>query len=198
MKVIVGLGNPGAEYEGTWHNLGFALIELLAERTGARKFFAKAEAKLAEVNLAGEKVVLAKPQTYMNLSGNSVRQLLDLFGDGDPRNLLVACDDIALPVGMIRVRPSGSAGGQKGLKSIIERIGSPEFSRVRLGIKPEHQVSDLADYVLSRIPRRLGAEVEEMVGHAADAIELIVARGVQEAMQAFNQRVKPEEPGAIG
>jgi PTH1 family peptidyl-tRNA hydrolase len=192
MRLIVGLGNPGPEYETTWHNLGFLLIDRLAARVGGCKFRAQAEARLAEVTLAGHRVLLVKPQTYMNLSGNSVGRLLDLFGEGNTANLLVACDDVALPIGMIRIRPAGSAGGQKGLKSILDRLGSQEVARVRLGIKPDHPVSDLVKYVLSPIPKRWRDQVDEMIGQAADAVELILARGLQEAMGAFNHRVSPD------
>jgi peptidyl-tRNA hydrolase, PTH1 family len=192
MRLIVGLGNPGSEYEATWHNLGFLLIDRLAVRIGGCKFRGQAEARLAEATLAGQRVLLVKPQTYMNLSGNSVGRLLDLFGEGNAENLLVACDDVALPIGMIRIRAAGSAGGQKGLKSIIDRLGSQEVARVRLGIKPDHPVSDLVKYVLSPIPKRWREQVDEMIGQAADAVELILARGVQEAMGTFNHRVSAE------
>ena len=154
MKLIVGLGNPGREYEQTRHNLGFMLIDRLMERAGGRRFRAEANAQVAEVAIAGHRVMLVKPQTFMNLSGDAVRTLLARYGEGDAKNLIVAVDDVALPFGMIRVRPKGSAGGQKGLKSIIDRLGTQEFARVRLGIKPDHEVSDLASFVLSPIPTR--------------------------------------------
>ena len=193
--MIAGLGNPGPEYENTWHNLGFLLIDRLTLRGGRLKFRVQAEALVAQTNIGGEKVLLAKPQTYMNLSGNSVKQLLNTYCEGEPANLLVACDDVALPIGMIRVRATGSAGGQKGLKSIIERVGSMNFPRVRLGIKPDHPMNDLVDYVLSPIPRRRWEEVDEMIDRGADAIEMILASGTAAAMQAFNQRVTSEPGG---
>ena len=192
MKLIVGLGNPGQEYEMTRHNLGFMLIDRLFERAGGRRFRPESSAKVAEVTLAGRRVILAKPQTYMNLSGDAVRPLLDRYGEADPGNLIVASDDVALPFGMIRVRARGSAGGQKGLKSIIERLGTQEFARVRLGVKPDHPVDDLSNFVLSPIRRRDREELEETVDRAADAVEMILTEGVERAMARFNERVKSE------
>jgi PTH1 family peptidyl-tRNA hydrolase len=193
MKLIVGLGNPDSEYEATWHNLGFRVIDDLAQRLGVRRFRSESEAQVASSVLANEKVLLAKPQTYMNLSGNAVRPLLDRYGSGEPKDLIVVCDDIALPLGMIRVRGQGSAGGQKGLKSVIERLGTQDFGRVRLGIKPDHPVRDLAEFVLSRIPRRQDAVVAEMIEAAVNAVEIMAVKGTREAMQAFNRRVKTED-----
>lgn len=190
MKLIVGLGNPGVEYESTRHNLGFMLIDRLFERWGGRRFRTEMNAKTAEVTLAGARVLLVKPQTFMNLSGDAVKPLLERYGDGVTTNLIVASDEAALPFGMIRVRPRGSAGGQKGLKSIIERLGSGEFARVRMGVKPDHPVSDLASFVLSKIPRRDREALETVLDRAADAIEVVLADGVERAMQRFNERVK--------
>lgn len=190
MKLIVGLGNPGREYETTRHNLGFMLIDRLFERAGYNRFRDESNAKIAEVTLARARVLLVKPQTYMNLSGDCVRPLLERYGAGEAANLIVASDEAALPFGMIRVRGRGSAGGQKGLKSIIERIGSQEFPRVRLGVKPDHPVSDLSKFVLSPIPKRDRAALESMLDRAADAVEVILDEGVERAMALFNERVK--------
>lgn len=192
MKLIVGLGNPGREYEMTRHNLGFMLIDRLFERARGRRFRSESSAKMAEVTLGGQRVVLAKPQTYMNLSGDAVRPLLDRYGEGKPANLIVASDDVAISFGMIRVRARGSAGGQKGLKSIIERLGTQEFARVRLGVKPDHPVGDLASFVLSRIRTRDHEQLDETVNRAADAVEMILTEGVERAMARFNERVKIE------
>jgi PTH1 family peptidyl-tRNA hydrolase len=192
MKLIVGLGNPDQEYEATWHNLGFRVIDGLAARLDVRRFRRESEAEVAPAELEGQRVLLIKPETYMNLSGNAVRPLLERYGDADPASLIVVCDDIALPLGMVRVRGQGSAGGQKGLKSIIERLGTQQFCRVRLGIKPDHPVGDLAEFVLSRIPRRQDPQVEQMIESAANAVETVAARGVAEAMHTFNRRVKVE------
>ena len=190
MKLIVGLGNPGREYEATRHNLGFMLIDRLIERAGGRRLRDEAGARVGELTLAGERVVIAKPQTFMNLSGSAVRPLLDRYGEGDPANLVVASDDIALPLGMIRVRARGSAGGQKGLKSIIDRLGTNEFARIRLGVGPDHPVENLASFVLSPIPRRERERLEQMLDRGADAAEVIITGGVDRAMALFNERVK--------
>jgi PTH1 family peptidyl-tRNA hydrolase len=126
----------------------------------------------------------------MNLSGDAVKPLLERHGEGDPGNLIVASDEAALPFGMIRVRAKGSAGGQKGLKSIIDRLGSGEFARVRMGVKPDHPVSDLASFVLAKIPKRDRPALDEVLERAAEAIEVVLAEGVERAMQRFNERVK--------
>lgn len=195
MKVVVGLGNPGQQYELTRHNLGFLLIDRLMARAGGHRFRDEAGAKVAEVTLAGERVLLVKPQTFMNLSGNAVRPLLDKYGEAKPENLLVSCDDVALPFGMIRVRPGGSAGGQNGLQSIIDRLGTQQFARLRLGIQPDHKVSNLKDFVLSQIPKRDMEELEHTLERAADAVETIIRDGVERAMQLFNERVKADVNG---
>jgi peptidyl-tRNA hydrolase, PTH1 family len=190
MKLIVGLGNPGREYEETRHNFGFLLIDRLMARAGGRRFRDEVGAKVAEVTLAGGRVLLVKPQTYMNLSGEAVKPLLARYGDGEPMNLIVVSDDVALPFGMIRVRGRGSAGGQKGLKSIIERLGTDQFARVRLGVKPDHPVGDLASFVLAPLPKRDRPLLDETLDRAADAIEVILAEGVERAQARFNERVK--------
>ena len=190
MKLIVGLGNPGREYEETRHNFGFMLIDRLMARAGGRRFRDETGAKVAEVTLAGERALLVKPQTYMNLSGDAVKPLLARYGSGEVANVIVASDDVALPFGMIRVRGRGSAGGQKGLKSIIERLGSDGFARLRLGVKPDHPVSDLASFVLTPIPKRDHQVLDETLDRAADAIEVILTEGVERAMSRFNERIK--------
>lgn len=190
MKLIVGLGNPGLEYEMTRHNLGFMLVDRLFERASGRRFRNESNAKIAEVTLAGNRVLLVKPQTFMNLSGDAARPLLEHYGEAETANLIVACDDVALPFGTIRVRARGSAGGQKGLKSIIERLGTHEFGRVRLGVRPDHPVDDLASFVLSTIPKRDRAVLDQALDRAADAIEVVLTEGVEHAMALFNERVK--------
>lgn len=190
MKLIVGLGNPGREYEMTRHNLGFMLIDTLYSKAGGRRFRSESNAMVAEVVLSDQRVLLVKPQTYMNLSGDAVRPLLARYGEGEISNLIVASDDVALPVGMIRVRPRGSAGGQKGLKSIIERLGSQEFARVRLGVKPDHPLSDLSNFVLSPIRNRDREQLAAILEKAAEAVVVILSDGVERAMARFNERVK--------
>ena len=192
MKLIVGLGNPGPEYEMTRHNVGFMLIDRLFERANGRRFRNAANSKVAEITLADTRVLLAKPQTFMNLSGDSVRLLLDRYGSGDPDNLVVVSDEAALPFGMIRVRARGSAGGHNGLKSIIERLGTVEFARIRIGVQPDHPVEDLAGFVLSSIPRREHPRLDEVLDTAADAVEVLLTEGVERAMARFNKRVKSD------
>jgi peptidyl-tRNA hydrolase, PTH1 family len=193
MKLIVGLGNPGREYEQTRHNLGFMLIDRLMARAGGRRFRNESNAKVAEVTIAGQRVLLVMPQTFMNLSGDSVRPLLERYGEGDPANLIVALDEAALPFGMIRVRARGSAGGQKGLKSIIDRLGTEGFARIRLGVKPDHPVSDLSSFVLTPVPKREREKLEEMLDRAADAVEVMLRDGAERAMALFNERAKESE-----
>jgi PTH1 family peptidyl-tRNA hydrolase len=195
MKLIVGLGNPGQKYERTRHNLGFLLIDRLCEKAGGVRFREEANARVAAVEVAGERVLLVKPQTFMNLSGNAVRPLLEKYGGSDPANLLVVCDDVALPFGTLRVRGRGSAGGQKGLQSIIERLGSQDFPRLRVGIKPDHAVGNLPDFVLSQIPKRDNEQLEQVLDRACEAAEAVIKDGVERAMSQFNERVKAEVSG---
>lgn len=192
MKLIVGLGNPGRDYAMTRHNLGFMLIDRLFARAAGYRFREEANAEVAEVSVATERVLLAKPLTYMNLSGSAVRPLLEKYSEGEAKNLIVACDDVALPFGMIRIRPRGSAGGQKGLQSIIDRLGSQDFPRLRLGIKPEHQVGQLKGFVLSQIPKKDYEILNQVLERAAAAVETIIKDGVERAMQMFNERVKSD------
>jgi PTH1 family peptidyl-tRNA hydrolase len=190
MKLIVGLGNPGREYEATRHNLGFMLIDKLFERGRGHRFRNELNARVAEVTIAGNRVLLVKPQTFMNLSGSAVGPLLERYGEADAGNLIVASDDVALPFGMIRVRARGSAGGQKGLKSIIDRLGTQDFTRVRLGVKPDHPISGLSDFVLSPVSRRDRERLEAMLERAADAVTTILTDGVERAQALFNERLK--------
>src|SRR5215510_607247 len=190
MKLIVGLGNPGREYEMTRHNLGFMLIDTLCSKLGRRRFRSESNAMVAEAVLADQRVLLVKPQTYMNLSGDAVRPLLARYGDAQVSNLIVASDDVALPFGMIRVRARGSAGGQMGLKSIIARLGSQEFVRLRLGVKPDHPLSDLSNFVLSPIRNRDREQLAATLERAAEAVVVILSEGVERAMARFNERVK--------
>jgi peptidyl-tRNA hydrolase, PTH1 family len=185
MKLVVGLGNPGPEYEYTRHNLGFMLVDLLAERAGARVTRQESQALVGQGSLAGVPVLLAKPQTYMNLSGESVKPLAARHGAAPP-DVIVAVDDLALPFGKIRVRPGGSAGGHNGLKSIIARLGTPEFPRVRMGIAPDHPLADAKRFVLQAFPRGARKEVDEMLHVAADAVESVLTDGLERAMQRFN------------
>jgi len=191
MRLIVGLGNPGPEYTWTPHNLGFHVVDRLAERAGARVERPEAMAYIGRGKLAGHDVVLAKPQTYMNASGASVRELVRRL-ELDPAEMVVVLDDVALPWGMLRIRERGSSGGHNGLESILSALGTDEFIRVRVGIQPEHPVRDLSAYVLMQLRKADREEMLEIAAEAAGAVETILAEGVQKAMMKFNRRVPPE------
>ncbi len=194
MRLIVGLGNPGPEYVWTPHNLGFLVVDRLAEAGGIRVERPEAKAYIGRGKLADQEVLLAKQQTYMNVSGLAVRELIERF-ECDPAALIVIYDDVALPWGMIRIRARGSAGGHNGLKSLIGAIGTGEFARVRLGVQPEHPVADRVAYVLSPMNKAELEMAAEMVEDAAEAVQLILAEGTQRAMNRFNRRVPP--PGEV-
>ena len=188
MWLIAGLGNPGPEYAWTPHNLGFLAVDAIAERAGIRVERPEAKSLVGFGELSGKEVALAKPHTMMNLSGLAVRDLLERIECG-PQQMIVLYDDVALPWGMLRVRERGTAGSHNGLKSVIGTIGTSEFPRVRLGIQPDHPVGDLAAYVL-RPMRKADLEIAgEMVDQAAEAVEMIITRGIAHAMNRFNRRV---------
>jgi PTH1 family peptidyl-tRNA hydrolase len=186
MKLIVGLGNPGAQYEWTRHNCGFMVIDELARRAGREARTRECQALTARIRLDETEALLAKPQTWMNLSGVAVAELLTKHHLDSPASLLVIVDDLALPCGRLRLRREGSAGGHNGLKSIIARLGTQSFPRLRLGIAPEHPVEDTAAFVLAEFPRRDREALAEMVGRAADAIEVVLTMGIAEAMAKYN------------
>lgn len=187
MKLIVGLGNPGRRYQGTRHNIGARVIDTLARRhhVALRE---EGWADVGALTLDGARMLLARPQTYVNVSGTAVADLrrrhrLPL------ENLLVAFDDLDLPVGQIRLRAQGGHGGHNGMRSIIEALGSEEFARLRVGIGRPPEGVDPADYVLSRFSKEEQAQLDEAVERAADAVEAFVRRGIEAAMSAFNLRV---------
>ncbi len=185
--LIVGLGNPGEQYEWTRHNLGFMLVDFLARQSNALVKRAECRALVGRAELEGRVVELVKPQTYMNLSGESVACLLRKRAGLKPADgLVVISDDIALPFGSLRLRRGGSSGGQKGLKNIISALGTDEFPRLRVGIKPEHPVSDTAAYVLERFPRGQRGEVEEILGRGAEALRAVIRDGKDKAMSLYN------------
>jgi len=192
MRLIVGLGNPDPEYQWTPHNLGFMAVDELANRNGIRVNRPEGKALVGRGKIAGEEVLLAKPQTYMNLSGLSVRELVAKYelGFGD---LLVLWDEVQLPLGTIRIHPDGSAGSHNGAKSVISSLGSQEFPRLRLGCGAEHPLNSRKEHVL-RPMRKAELEVAaEMIGEAGDAVEMILTKGLDAAMTKYNRR-KPEEP----
>jgi len=189
VKLIVGLGNPGYEYHLTPHNLGFMAVDRLAEDCGVEIARREAQAMTAVTEIEGERVILAKPQTYMNLSGMAVARLLEKHQLA-PADLLVLVDDVDLPLGMLRIRPRGSAGTHNGLKSIIGSLQADEFGRVRLGARPEREVEDRVTYVLGPFRRADLEQVGEMLERAGEAVRVILKEGIPAAMNRFNQRVR--------
>jgi peptidyl-tRNA hydrolase, PTH1 family len=192
MRLIVGLGNPGELYEWTPHNAGFLALEAIAERVGIRVTRQESKSLVGRGEFSGQRLILAKPQTMMNLSGPAVRKLLERCEECDPAQTIVLSDDVALPWGMLRVRKGGSAGGHNGLKSLIASIGA-RFIRVRLGVGPEKIWGDMADYVLAPVGRAEREMMKQMAVDAADAVESILTEGVDKAMSRFNRRVPPPE-----
>ncbi|MCA1593838.1 MAG: aminoacyl-tRNA hydrolase [Acidobacteria bacterium] len=185
--LVVGLGNPGAQYEWTRHNLGFMLVDFVAREAGRDVKRTECRALVGHAELEGRRVELVKPQTYMNLSGESVACLLRKRESLTPASgLLVVSDDIALPFGMIRLRPCGSSGGQKGLQNIIASLKTDEFMRLRIGIKPEHPVGDTASFVLERFPHAQRVEVEKILERSAEALRAVIRDGIDKAMARYN------------
>ncbi len=195
MKLIVGLGNPGPEYEWTPHNLGFIAVEALAARNNIRVTRPEAKSYIGRGMIAGQEVVLAKPQTMMNLSGNALRAIFERY-ESKPADLIVLSDEVALPWGMIRINERGSAGGHNGLKSIVQVAGM-DFIRVRMGVKPEHPIADLADYVLCPMNKEHREMAQQMASEAAEAVEIILSEGPGKAMTKFNRKVEPEPDADI-
>ncbi len=188
MKIIVGLGNPGKEYEYTKHNVGFLTIDILAEKLGISVNKIKFKALTGEGLINGEKVILVKPQTYMNLSGNSVREAVSFY-KAEPEDLIVIYDDADIALGSLRLRQKGSAGTHNGMKSIIYDLGFDTFPRVRIGIGSEHKNS-LADFVLSGFRGDDKKTIEDSIVKAADSVICIIEKGIQQAMTDFNTAKK--------
>jgi PTH1 family peptidyl-tRNA hydrolase len=187
MYLIVGLGNPGAEYEWSRHNLGFMLIDRLASEAGIECKRRECGSLVGRGQVADSEVKLVKPQTFMNLSGDAVSCLIAKHKLREPNKaLIVITDDLALPFGKIRIRARGSAGGHNGLKSIIASIGANEFIRLRIGIQPEHPVADTKRFVLDSFPRTSRPEVEKILERGADAVHSILRDGVLSAMSQYN------------
>jgi peptidyl-tRNA hydrolase, PTH1 family len=191
MKLVAGLGNPGPRYRGTYHNIGFDVVDELARRAGVVFGAAPADALAVKVALGAEPVWLVKPLTFMNLSGRAVGDLARYYRVEAPDTIVVV-DDVALPAGRLRVRRSGSAGGHNGLKSIIENLGTDGFPRVRVGVGRGDSRRDLADHVLARIGADDRARLEEAVARAADAVECVIAEGTDAAMNRYNRDADAE------
>ena len=191
MYIIAGLGNPGGKYENTRHNVGFHVIDTLADRMGIRVDEKKHFALCGKGILAGERVVLLKPQTYMNNSGQSLRAAADFY-KVEPEQIIVISDDIDLEQGQLRIRLKGSAGGHNGLKSIIQHLGAQDFPRVRVGIGGKPEGWDLADYVLGQLKGNDAEAMQNAYHTAADAVEVMISEGGDIAMNRYNR--KPEKP----
>ncbi len=190
MKLIVGLGNPGLEYALSPHNLGFMAVDRLAEGCGAKVAKKEAQSLTGKATLAGQAVLLAKPQTYMNLSGAAVARLLARYSI-EPEEMVVLFDDLDLPLGMIRIRRQGTAGGHNGMKSIIGAIQADEFIRVRMGIQPDSNspLEEATPYLLGNFRRRELRAVSDLLDQAVDAVHMILREGPRKAMNRFNRRV---------
>ena len=189
MFLVAGLGNPGAQYARTYHNLGFLVVDRLAERHSMRVTRPDSKALTGVGEIAGHPVMLAKPQTFMNLSGSSVEPLMTKHAV-PVEGLVLVYDDLDLPWAGLRVRPSGSAGGHHGVESVIRSLATDRFARVRLGIHPGHPVGDGAEYVLAPIKRSQIEELDDLLERGALAVESIIAEGVDKAMAKFNRRAR--------
>jgi len=187
MFLVAGLGNPGEEYALTPHNLGFLTVDRLAERHGIRVTRKDSKALAGVGDIDGQPVMLAKPQTFMNLSGASLAPLMEKHSIG-PERLVVVYDELDLGWKALRIKPKGSAAGHKGMKSVISSLKTSEIVRVRLGIYPGHPVKDGAEFVLAPFRRSQIEELDEFTGYAADAVRAIIAEGVEKAMTKFNRR----------
>lgn len=188
MYIVVGLGNPTRQYEGTKHNIGFDAIDVLADRHRIPSSGIQHKAMYGKGMIAGQKVLLAKPVTYMNLSGESVAELVNYYKIDPTEELIVLYDDICLEPGAIRVRKKGSAGGHNGIKSIIAKLGTDQFKRIRIGVGKKPENWDLADYVLSPFSKEERQSADQGILHAADALELILMDDVEGAMNRYNRK----------
>ncbi|MCR5627931.1 MAG: aminoacyl-tRNA hydrolase [Lachnospiraceae bacterium] len=186
MYIITGLGNPGAKYDGTRHNVGFSVIDILSDMMNIPLDYEKHKAICGTGMYKGEKVLLAKPITFMNLSGESVSQLCNYYKIDIPENLVVISDDIDLEVGRVRIRKKGSAGGHNGLKNIIQLLGRQDFPRVRLGVGAKPPMWDLADWVLGHFDEEGAKIVGEAEKEAAEAVALLIEEGIDKAMNRYN------------
>ena len=189
MKLVIGLGNPGAKYAGTRHNVGFDVVAQLAKRFGANKAQSRFQAEYQDVLIRGEKVLLIAPLTFMNRSGESVWQFVRFY-QPDVEDMVVVCDDLNLPAGRIRWKPSGSAGGQKGLNDIIQRLGHTEIPRLRIGIGRPPGKMDETSWVLGKIRDDEMEPIEHSIVRAADSVEKWVSEGIGPTMNEFNRQAE--------
>jgi len=195
VKLIVGLGNPGIEYQFTPHNLGFLVIDRIANNLGVEIRNRQCRALTARAVIAGQPVILAKPETFMNLSGLSVRELVAEYQVDVKSDLIVIYDELDLPLGAIRIRTRGSSAGHNGMESILGALGTDEFLRVRLGIAPDRKVTDGVKFVLTPFRKAQLKVVDEVLDIAAEAVEVILKEGPPAAMNRFNRKNEPgDEP----
>lgn len=190
MIIIAGLGNPTKEYEGTRHNVGFQVIDKIAEKYNIAVDAKKGRAYVGKGIIEGQKVLLVKPQTYMNLSGESIRELVDYFKVDPKEELLVIYDDISLNPGQIRIRKKGSAGGHNGIKNMIAQLGTDIFQRIKVGVGEKPKGYDLADYVLGKFSKGERELMEEGYENAVDAVAAIVQGNIEQAMNQYNKKKK--------
>jgi len=184
--LIVGLGNPGVEYEGTYHNVGFRVVERMAARSRVRMRQRCGPAMISDkIALGKQEAILVQPLTFMNLSGQAFPKLFERFGS-TIRDVVVVYDDLALPVGKIRLRQKGSAGGHNGIKSMVSSLGTDEFLRVRVGIQPDRPIADVRDFVLSRVSKSDRVLLDEAEDIAANAVESLLACGIEKSMSVYN------------
>lgn len=185
MKLIAGLGNPGRDYAGTRHNIGFGVITRISDKYNIPLTSKEHKAVCGKGMVGGEKVILAQPQTFMNLSGESIRSIVDYYKI-DPEDIIIAFDDISLEVGQIRIRRKGSAGGHNGIKNIIAHLGTNEFPRVKVGVGAKPEGGDLVRHVLGRFSREEEKVIGEVLDCAVEAVEMIVSDDVDAAMNRYN------------
>jgi PTH1 family peptidyl-tRNA hydrolase len=193
VKILVGLGNPPREYGGTRHNVGFEVIDLLAERWGIRAWSARHHAACADGRIGEGKVLLAKPMTFMNLSGRAVRAVADYYGV-EPSDILVIHDDVHLELGRLRLRREGSAGGHNGMQSVIDHLGTRDVPRMRIGIGCAAGSAFMRDHVLSRFSKSEREVVDPSIVEAADAAEEFIRNGIESTMNRFNKRIPQDAP----
>ena len=193
MFIIAGLGNPTLQYEGTRHNVGFDVIDTLAERYNISVDTRKSRALIGKGMIEGHKVILVKPQTYMKLSGESIRSLVDYYKVDEESELIVIYDDVSLGVGQLRIRKKGSAGGHNGIKSILSELGTDVFLRIKVGVGEKPRKYDLADYVLGHFSKEEKEQMKEGYQKAADAVSMLLNGETEAAMNQYNRKVKPKE-----
>ncbi len=193
MKLLVGLGNPGIEYQFTPHNIGFLAVDRIAENCGVQVDNRHGKALTGRARIGNEEILLAKPETYMNLSGMSVRELVAKYEVRPEADLIVIYDELDLPWGTIRIRQRGSSAGHNGMESVIDALGTQEFLRIRLGVAPARKIADGMRYVLAPFRKAQLKTVDAVLDTTAEAVKVILTEGAAAAMNRFNRRAEPED-----